>query len=105
MNNEELQYSFNGLINSIRLFEDINQIHIVVEDKGKEAEYETIFKRLLDKEYKIEKIFAVGGKINVKRCYEELKDDSSLPLIFLVDGDFDRYKDPENMINDERFIL
>lgn len=104
MNNEELQYSFNGLINSIRLFEDINQIHIVVEDKGKEAEYETIFKRLLDKEYKIEKIFAVGGKINVKRCYEELKDDSSLPLIFLVDGDFDRYKDPENMINDERFI-
>lgn len=104
MNDGELQYSFNGIINSIKFFQDINQIHIVVEDKGKEAEYETIFKRLLGEEYNIEKIFAVGGKNNVKKCYEELKDDSSLPLIFLVDGDFDRYIDYENMINDERFI-
>lgn len=104
MNDGELQYSFNGIINSIKFFQDINQIHIVVEDKGKEAEYETIFKRLLGDEYNIEKIFAVGGKNNVKKCYEELKDDSSLPLIFLVDGDFDRYIDYENMINDERFI-
>lgn len=104
MNDGELQYSFNGIINSIKFFQDINQIHIVVEDKGKEAEYETIFKRLLGEEYNIEKIFAVGGKNNVKKCYDELKDDSSLPLIFLVDGDFDRYIDYENMINDERFI-
>lgn len=104
MNDGELQYSFNGIINSIKFFQDINQIHIVVEDKGKEAEYETIFKRLLGEEYNIEKIFAVGGKNNVKKCYDELKDDSSLPLIFLVDGDFDRYKEPDNMINDARFI-
>lgn len=104
MNDGELQYSFNGIINSIKFFQDINQIHIVVENKGKEAEYETIFKRLLGEEYNIEKIFAVGGKNNVKKCYDELKDDSSLPLIFLVDGDFDRYKEPDNMINDARFI-
>ena len=104
MDSGDLQFSLEGKMTSIKFFKDINQVHIIVEDAGKEAEYETIFKRLLNKEYKIEKIFAVGGKINVKRCYEELKDDSSLPLIFLVDGDFDRYKDPENMINDERFI-
>lgn len=104
MNDGELQYSFNGIINSIKFFQDINQIHIVVENKGKEAEYETIFKHLLGEEYNIEKIFAVGGKNNVKKCYDELKDDSSLPLIFLVDGDFDRYKEPDNMINDARFI-
>lgn len=104
MSSGDLQFSLEGIMTSIKFFEDINKIHLIVEDKGKESEYETIFKRLLQEEYNIEKIFAVGGKSNVKRCYEELKDEKTLPLIFLVDGDFDRYNDPENMINDERFI-
>lgn len=55
MNTGDLQFSLEGIMTSIKFFEDINKIHIIVEDEGKEAEYETIFKRLLDKEYRIEK--------------------------------------------------
>ena len=104
MDTEDLQFSLEATIASIKFYEDINQIHLIVEDKGKESEYETIFKRLLKEQYNIEKIFAVGGKLNVKKCYEELKNEKSLYVIFLVDGDFDRYKDPRGMINDKRFI-
>lgn len=101
---QDLVYSLDAMINSMHFFQDINKIHIVVEDYNKQAEYESIFKRLLKDQYRIEKIFTVGGKQNVKYCYEQLKNDSSLPVVFIVDGDFDRYKNPSEMILDDRFI-
>ena len=58
---QDLVYSLDAMINSMHFFQDINKIHIVVEDYNKQAEYESIFKRLLKDQYRIEKIFTVGG--------------------------------------------
>jgi len=66
--------------------------NIVVEDKGKEYEYEPIFKRLLDNASEF-KIFALGGKEQVINAQKKISNGtyktSSLGEIYLLDGDFD----------------
>ena len=53
----ELDRSPEAQITNTVFFEDVNDITIYVEDKDKEAEYETIFKRLFQEKYKINKIY------------------------------------------------
>ena len=92
-NTDELMYSSEAKATEFLFFSDLNDINIFVEDKGKEFEYETIFKRLLGKEYKIVKILGVGGKVELKKYFNEFglvnKDNPKIKNIYIADGDFD----------------
>lgn len=99
----ELDRSPEAQITNTVFFEDVNDITIYVEDKDKEAEYETIFKRLFQEKYKINKIFPAGSKTAVKECFYSEKENTIKKQIFIVDGDFDRFKD-DALIDDPRFI-
>lgn len=55
-NTDDLLYSSEAKTTEYLFFCDLNDINIFVEDEGKEFEYETIFKRLLGKKYRIVKI-------------------------------------------------
>lgn len=99
----ELDRSNEAQITNTVFFEDINDITIYVEDRDKEAEYETIFKRLFKDKYRISKIFPAGSKSAVKECFKIEKDNIEKKQVFIVDGDFDRLKD-EDLIDDPRFI-
>ena len=93
---------------NIYFFSDLNDINIFVEDKGKEFEYKTIFKRLLGKEYKIVKILGVGGKVELKKYFNEFglvnKDNPKIKNIYIADGDFDWYIYQDEMIENSNFI-
>ena len=93
---------------NIYFFSDLNDINIFVEDKGKEFEYKTIFKRLLGKEYKIVKILGVGGKVELKKYFNEFglvnKDNPKIKNIYIADGDFDWYIYQDEMIENPNFI-
>lgn len=88
-----LKYSNEGLSNRSIFIK--NSINIYVEDADTQYLYEDIFKRLLGEKYKIEAIFAMGGKPNVLKAYIKKgeTDSDGVPNIFLLDGDFDRYID------------
>ena len=107
-NSEDLMYSSEASANRYLYYQELNDINIFVEDAGKEYEYETIFKRLFGNQYSISTIFAVGGKRNARIRYEEFGSESQgnpcVKNFYIVDGDFDRYIDPENLINDPCFI-
>lgn len=105
MDEEILEYSFYGSLNRTLFYSEINDINIYVEDKGKEYEYETIFKRLLGDNYRISSIFGMGGKLEVIKAFEENQSENIVQSnYYIVDGDFDRYIAPENMIDDSHFI-
>lgn len=91
------EYSENGLRNRTLFYSGNNDINIYVEDSGKEYVYEEIFKRLLGENYRIASIFPLGGKNQVLKEYVRKGESSSngKPNVFLLDGDFDRYKDYE----------
>ena len=102
---DELIYSDEASAARCMLYQDINDINIIVEDKGKEFEYETIFKRLLKDEYHIYTIFAIGGKKNVYSFYQECREKKDVRNnVYIVDGDFDRYTNPDEMVRDPCFI-
>ena len=97
---EELKYSDNALLN-LDLFFD-NEINFYIEDEGKEYRYETIFNELFN--VKIESIFALGGKNNLKKKYKQLKEEERLKKSFFVaDLDFD-YILKNELIEDDHFI-
>lgn len=105
MDEESLEYSFDASLNRALFYSEFNDINIYVEDINKEYEYETVFKRLLGDEYRISSIFCMGGKIGVIKAFEENKKQNINDLNFyIVDGDFDRYIFPEEMIKDSHFI-
>lgn len=91
------EYSENGLRNRTLFYSGNNDINIYVEDSGKEYVYEEIFKRLLGENYRIASIFPLGVKNQVLKEYVRKGESSSngKPNVFLLDGDFDRYKDYE----------
>lgn len=90
MEEEGLFYSEEALHNRILFLSDTNEINIIVEDVHKEFEYENIFERLLSGSVRINSIFPMGGKIAVKRAFEEYGDTfDGTPTVYLVDGDFD----------------
>lgn len=107
-NTEDLKYSSEAMATEYLFFRDLNDINIFVEDEGKEFEYETIFKRLLSKKYKIVKILGVGGKLELKKYYKEFGlnniDNPKIKNIYIADGDFDRYIHQAEMINSPNFI-
>lgn len=102
---DDLRYSSEALATRFLLFQGLNEINLVVEDTDREYIYETIFKRMLGEQYNISTIFAVGGKLEVKARYKEFgKETDGIKNFYIVDGDFDRYIDQENMVDDSCFI-
>lgn len=97
---EELKYSDNALLN-IDLFFN-NEINFYIEDRGKEYRYETILKELFN--VRIESIFALDGKNNLKKKFRELKNNKKLKdSFFIADLDFD-YILKKDWIEDQHFI-
>jgi hypothetical protein len=97
---EELKYSDHALLNMDLFFN--NEVNFYIEDEGKEYRYETIFNELFD--IKIESIFALGGKANLKKKFHELKDKKKLEkCFFIADSDFD-YILKKDWIEDQHFI-
>lgn len=99
----ELTYSENGLVNLSLFYK--NTINIYVEDVDSEHIYENIFKRLLGEKYSIEKIYTLGGKLKVLEHFIEIgdHDKEGVPNIFLVDGDFDKYLEFEEIKRSDCF--
>lgn len=94
---EELKYSENALLNMDLFFN--NEINFYIEDVGKEYRYAKIFKELFN--FKIESIFALGGKNNLKQKYHELNSINQLSkCFFIADLDFDYILEKE-MIKDD----
>lgn len=107
-NKDDLEYTSNARLTEHLFFSDVNDINIFVEDKGQEYLYENIFKRLMGNEYRIGKIFGVGGKEALKKCFDELESitqgATQSKNIYVADGDFDRYIYAEKMISSDNFI-
>lgn len=105
---DSLRYSEEGELNRYLFYKDINDINFFVEDSGMEYEYEEIFKRLFGNQYKVYSIMALGGKTAVKRAFEEWgkqnPDNEKIKNVYIVDGDFDRYINRDEMIEDDHFI-
>ncbi|OCA87904.1 hypothetical protein A8F94_08715 [Bacillus sp. FJAT-27225] len=105
---DELLYSSEASATRYMYYQDLNDINIFVEDSGKEYEYETIFKRLLGENYKIRSIFSAGGKSGVEDRFEEFginnPSNPKIKNLYIVDGDFDRYINSEEMIENPYFI-
>lgn len=104
----ELKYTEEAEINRYLFYSDINEINFFVEDKNKEYEYETIFKRLFKGEYKIASIITANGKTGVKKAFlefgEKSEDDTTQFNFYIVDGDFDLYIHKEEMVINDHFI-
>ncbi len=97
---EELKYSSNALLNKDIFFE--NDINFYIEDREKEYRYASILKQLFN--VKIESIFALDGKNNLKRKYKELKDEDKLyNSFFIADLDFD-FLLKRDIVEDPHFI-
>lgn len=107
-NSDDLLYSSEASATRFLYYQDLNDINIFVEDTGKEYEYETIFKRILGERYKIKSIFSAGGKNGVREIYQEFgivdSRNSKIKNFYIVDGDFDRYICPEEMIDNPHFL-
>lgn len=106
----DLRFSDDSIIARYKIKKEYNTIHIFVEDKDKEYEYETIFQRLFEDDNTMsdDNIYTVGGKAKLIEIFKELgecnADDSKIKHIYIADGDFDRYLNPEKMINSPNFI-
>lgn len=107
-NGDDLKYTSEAIATEYMFFCDLNNVNIFVEDSNKEYIYETIFNRLIGKEYSIKKILGVGGKQQLKRYFEEFgssnKNNPKIKNIYIADGDFDRYIHREDMIDSPNFI-
>ena len=113
---EALEYTTDAELNRYLFYSDLNEISFFVEDKDKEYEYETIFKRRLHlttgtmfgDEYRIAAIISANGKpgvINAFDIYGETNPENPLHQNFyIVDGDFDRYIHQEEMVCNSHFI-
>lgn len=102
---DELLFSPDAAMTRFLYFQGENDVNFFFEDEGKEYLYERIIERLFGDSIKIETVFCLGGKINVKKGFEEFgSETNSIKNFFIVDGDFDRYLYPEDMINNDSFI-
>lgn len=102
---DDLFYSDEALSTRFLYFQELNEINLFVEDVNMEHAYETIFKRLLKDKYNIKAIFPLGGKSQVKKHFIEFGDKTDgIKNFYIVDGDFDRYICPNDMIDSPCFI-
>lgn len=84
---DDLMYSSEALAARFLLFQGLNDINLIVEDKDREYIYETIFKRMLGEQYHISAIFAAGGKPAVKDRYNEFRSETNgVKNFYIVDG-------------------
>lgn len=69
-----------------RLFENLQDLDVYVEDKNDETFYKNLIQRIVDGKLRVEKVFCLNGRSSViEKC---LKHDSSRrKAIFLIDGD------------------
>ena len=97
-----LAYSNQALENRLIFLSDDSNILIIVEDRGKEYEYDFIFKKMFDN---INIGFlAMGGKKGVKKLFKKHPVEyERKPLLYLVDGDFEILLN-DNLINHSNFI-
>ena len=79
---DDLRYSSEAVETEYLFFCDLNDINIFVEDEGKEFEYETIFKRLLGKKYKITKTSSIELLIDAISEDNESDKEEYLKLVF-----------------------
>ena len=103
----DLIYSEEAEKNRYLFFSDSNDVNIFVEDKDKEFEYETIFKRMFKDKYRITSIISLGGKRGVIEGFKEFGEidlTNNTANIYIVDGDFDRLIHKNEMINNPCFI-
>ena len=102
---DELIYSPEAAATRFLFFQGLNEINLFVEDADMEYIYETIFKRLLGEDYNIKAIFPLGGKPKVKERFLEFGESTNgISNYYIVDGDFDRYINQDNMIDSPCFI-
>lgn len=102
---EDLRYSEEGENTRAMFFQGFNDINIFIEDKNKEYEYEYIFRKLLGTNWRITAVFSANGKQGVKERYTQygaVKD--GVKNVYIVDGDFERYVCPSEMIQAPCFI-
>lgn len=102
---EKVDYSKDGKIARAILYEDLNDIHIFVEDWEEEYIYIEILEKLLsDMDIKIRTVNCMGSKKDVIDVYKEhgykIK---NTPCYYIVDGDFDRMVDINHMFIDTNF--
>lgn len=106
--NDDLLFSLEAQRTSIPIFSESNTVNIFVEDSGKEYIYEYIFCKMFGDDFHKNKIFSTNGKKGMEKYFRELgvydSEDPNKKNIYLVDGDFDRYIYPENIINSRNYI-
>lgn len=104
----ELSYSVDANAARYKLLKELNEINIFVEDTYKEYEYEEIFERLLENQYKIKNIFAAGGKKHLEERFDEFGefdiDNTNSLNFYIADGDFDRIIYKDSMQTSKHFI-
>ncbi|WP_044748893.1 DUF4435 domain-containing protein [Bacillus alveayuensis] len=100
---DSLTYSIDGEFNLSLFLSSYNDLMIYVEDKDRPNIYESLFKRLLGNEIKIENIHLSGGKERVKELYKKYKENPITPCFFIVDLDFDDLHEKEK-VSDENFL-
>lgn len=101
---QELHYSENGLVNRLLFLSKSNEINIIVEDDGREYEYEQIFDRLFKGEITINHIFPMNGKPGVIKAFNNFGTQfQNKQVFYIVDGDFDLIMNKKE-INNPNFI-
>ena len=89
-----LSYSNRALSARPRFFAGYNDVTIIVEDTKSEIFYTKLFQCLLGDELRVGHVVGVGGKEEVIKRFDRLKDDILVtPEFYLVDGDFDELID------------
>ena len=97
----DLKYSPDAQRARAKIYEDYNDITIYVEDNSITYIYEEILKRLFQGAYRISAIIPLGGKEEVIKTYRQYKDENhKMKKFYILDGDFNRYIAPEEMIDD-----
>lgn len=103
----DLRYSDDANAARYLFLRSANDINFFVEDEDKEYEYEEIFSRLFDGNYRITSIFGVGGKEQLKERFYEFgvcNPETNAVNVYIADGDFDIILTPSTMIKSPNFI-
>jgi hypothetical protein len=71
-----------------RLFEQLQDLDIYVEDEGDEAFYSKLFRRIVTDKLRVERVYALNGRSSViEKC--KTYDFSRRKALFIIDGDLD----------------
>ena len=94
-----------------------NEIDVFVEDteKGTEKLYSILFQRAFDKKYKISRVYPLGGKNEVIKCWRNRPKNTTRMELYVIDSDFslasfEKSRDPynnsgKNLLYTSRFCI